>query len=415
MFTACRHHSGILALCLGLLVRPVPGDAQEPALLKARSLLSSGRYRDARRLAAERLAGAPSSAEPAVWKWVIAESYQLEGDYEAAEGAYEGLTSTGPEWMAVDAGLEMAKCRIRMWDGKAALEALNRIPEKGLGPRAWKLDELEAVAFFVSGKQKAALEKLEALSERSAAGWHYMGLILLDSGQLERALECFRQALEASPGDYYDLLYRASCLIRLHRVEDARQALEAVRKVADTPEVNLLLGRLELRAERFDRAESALRKAVRMSPENAEAHFSLMTVLRRQEKTEAARGAARKFRELHARQQEHMTYAYRLSQEHESRPGDPVPAEKLALHYYRTRDPAAAERMAWKALRLAPGRTAARLCLARTCAMVGRYREAAVHYRKILRRQPDHSEAEQELRELIRQHARPAGRDRPDD
>jgi tetratricopeptide (TPR) repeat protein len=387
----------------------VPARGEAPDLARAGALLEAGRFGEARELADLALEGKPPAEEALLWRWLVAESYQLEGDYEEAERAYDALTRGGPPAARTEAALRLGKCRLRMSDTEAAMKALGTLGGTALGERAWEKEELEAIALFTAGKARAALEILKRLPQKSDAGWHYLGLIEFNTGKYAEAAESFERALALVPGDYYNMLYRAQSLLELDRLGDARKVFHEILAFAPTAEAHQLLGRLEIRAGRFEEAESQLRKALEVSPGHAEAQFGLATALRRLQKTEEARQAVERFRELHATQQENIAIAYKLYQEHAARPKDPELAERLARHYLATEDPAAAERTAWHAVRADPSRIQGRLILARSYAKVGRYREAAVHYRRILRADPEQPEATAELRELIARHARRVG------
>lgn len=366
--------------------------------------MGSGRFAEARELAARALRSAPAG-EALLWRWLVAESHQMEGDEEEAESAYAALAKDGPPAARTEAALRLAKCRLRMSDTDLGRKALAEVDAKALGERAWEKEELEAIALFIAGKAEDALRILEKLPRKSDAGWHYIGLIQFNTGKYAAAAESFGRALAAAPGDYYNLLYRAQSLLELDRLDEARKIFREILEFAPTAEAHQILGRLEIRAGRFEEAESQHRKAIERSPGNPEAHFGLATALRRLKKTDEARKASERFRDLHEKQQENIGIAYKLYQEHAASPKDPELAERLAGHYLATEDPAAAERTAWHSLRADPTRTRARLILARSHVQVGRYREAALQYRRILRAVPDEPEATAELRELIARHA----------
>lgn len=378
----------------------------------AEALLEAQRFAEARDLALRALRAGAAGEEALAWRLLIAESHQLEGDFEEAEKAYAALAGSARGPLGVEVALRLAKCRLQMWDAEKAAEALERIPPGELGDRRPERDELRAIALFVSGKAAEAQKILQGIERKSDAGWHYLGLIAFNVGDYAAAAKHFERALAEAPGDYYNQLYRAQSLLELDRLDEARSAFRRILEAVETPEAHQLLGKVELRAERFAEAEKHFRRAIEMSPKNAEAHFGLATALRRLKKVDEAKEVAAKFQELHVQQQKDLDVAYKLHQEHEARPSDAAVAEQLARHYLATDDPAAAERTAWHAVRADPARPEGRLALARTYARVGQYREAALHYRKILKGHPGHAEAERELEELIRRHARRVDGDR---
>lgn len=409
--------AALFAAALGALLAfpEAPAAAERPGrdpFETAGALLEAQRFSEARDLALRALRAGASGKEALAWRCLVAESYQLEGDFEEAEKAYAALAGSARGPLGVEVALRLAKCRLQMWDPRGAVEVLDRIPAEDLGDRRPEREELRAIALFVSGKAAEAQKILRGIERKSDSGWHYLGLIAFNVGDYAAAAEHFERALAEAPGDYYNRLYRAQSLLELGRLEEARAAFRRILGAVETPEAHQLLGKVELRAERFAEAEKHFRRAIEMSPKNAEAHFGLATALRRLKKTDEAKGAAAKFQELHIEQQKALDVAYKLHQEHEANPGDAGVAEELARHYLATDDPAAAERMAWHAVRADPARTEGRLALARTYARVGQYREAALHYRRILKDRPGHPEAERELGELIRRHARRVDGDR---
>jgi Flp pilus assembly protein TadD len=262
------------------------------------------------------------------------------------------------------------------------------------------------MAVFLSGRQKEAGKLFERLPKKSGAAWYYLGLVAFNGGDFQKAVDRFDRAVAGSPDDYYSHLYRASSLLELNRLKEARSALERLLKIADIPEVNRLLGQAELRAKRFPEAEAHFGKAVKMSPNNAGAQFGLATALRLQGETEEAREAFKKFRQLHVTEQQAQDRAYALEQKHLGHPKDPGPPEELARHYLAHNDAGEAERLAWRSLHIEPSRVSARLCLARSLTVLGRYREAAAQYQRIIRTHPGHTVAREEFRQLVRKFAR---------
>ena len=399
---------GLLVCVAAVLLVPSRAPAQAPSIEEAEALMAAGRYRDVRERAAAALKGSPPAREAAIWKLVIAESFYMEGDLEEASKSYKELAHDAPAPLGTEAMLKAAKCHLRMWDTEGAQEALkslSSVEEPGL---TVERDELAAIATFLSGKQDEARKGFEALPRKSGAGWHYLGLVAFNGGEFQKAVEYFQKAIAEEPDDYYNYLYKASSLLELGRLDDARAAFKDVAKIAETPEVSQLMGRLELRAERFQEAEARFRKALAAAPGHAEAQFGLATTLRRLGKTKEAQEAFKKFQELHQAQQDSLKRAYVLDQKRAANPKDPGPAEELALHYFANNDPSAAERTSWLALRADPRRIVPRLCLARTLVSVGRYREASVHYQRILRQDPGQTAAQSEFRALVEQHARRA-------
>jgi tetratricopeptide (TPR) repeat protein len=325
-------------------------------------------------------------------------------DFETAAEAYDAAFRRGAGLPAAVAAVE---CRLEMKDAGAAQEVLGRCGNPQAPEIQALLAELSGMALFLQSKEEEARSLLEkALAGGRPGAAHYLGLIRFHRGEYREALAYLEKAIQADPEDYYSLLYRAWALMELNRLDEARKAFDAVRAVAATPETDDMMGRLELRAERFEEALQRFRAALAANPAYAESQSGLATALRRLGRAQEAREATAAFRKLFQLQQENLRIAYTLHQKHLADPRNAGVAEELARHYLDTGDLQEAERLAWKALALEPGRIPARLILARSLSRIGRYQEAAVHFRRILRQKPDHAEARAELEDLIRSHAR---------
>src|SRR4030095_13407684 len=125
--------------------------------------------------------------------------------------------------------------------------------------------------------------------------------------------------------------------------------------------------------------------------------FGLATALRRQGKTGEAREALAKFESVHRAEAARLRKVDSLTQACLRAPRDAAAAEALARFSLESGDLDACEQHAWRAIRIEPGRTGARLALARALARGGRYGAAAVQYQRILRADSSHAEARQEL------------------
>ncbi len=392
---------------LFILASACLGGEADRLLSEAEALVEQGDpERAARRLSAWLEgpgAGDAAARDPRLWV-ALGRAARAAGDYESAAPAFARAFREGGD---IDAAFSSAECSLEMKDAEAAESMLSRCAD-GPDPVARaRADELKGMALFLKTREAEARPFLERARKagRSAAA-HFLGLLHFHRGEHREALALLEEAVRAEPDDYYSLLYRAWTLLELKRTDDARRALEETRAVASTPEVEDMLGRVELRAERFEAALSHFRSALAANPGYAEAQSGVATALRRLGRTEEAKAATAAFRKLFQDQQENLRIAYELNQRHLAAPRDPAIAEELARHHLATADLQEAERFAWKALAIDPGRIDPRLCLARALAGAGDYRHAAFHYRKVLRSRPDLAAAREELEELIRRHAR---------
>jgi tetratricopeptide (TPR) repeat protein len=338
--------------------------------------------------------------------WTLyAEAARAASDYETAGPAYARLFALGG---GREQAVLAASAFLEAKNVEAAEEALSRCPEEGDPALRARIDELRGTCLYLRGREEEArplLERARAGGQSSAA--HLLGLIRFHRGEYPEAADLLAEAVQAAPEDYYSRLYRGWALLELNRLEESRTALLETRSVAATPEVEEMLGRLELRAGRLEPALARFRAALAAQPRYAEAEFGAAAALRRLGRESEAREAAARFRELHDDEQAGLREAYRLQQEQLASPRDPARFDAQAAHYLRAGDLEEAERCAFRSLGLDPTRSGPRLLLARALNASGRFREAALHYRKVLRAEPGHREARAELEELIRKHARP--------
>ncbi len=382
--------------------------AQEPlSRERVHRLLSEGRFQEARELAREQLERRGPS-ESSSWRWLISRSYEEEGDLEQAEQSWAALVDAGSGRVRFDARIQLARVRLQMFAASSAAEAVMKGAGSWPGDLEGSRQEILALASLQAGKKAQARAQLESLQEKSVESWYQLGVLAFDQGRYEEALKCFDAADKLIPGDYYTTLYAAWSLLESGEVEKARRRLEALLSLADTSEAHQLLGRLELRSMNYIAAERSFRRSLEIGPALPESLFGLATALRHRGETEASREAFARFTEKHREQRDATRELYRLNQKYlATRDADPAVAEELARRYLHRADFASAEQFAWLALRRDPRRAGARLCLARSVSRVGRYREAFVHYRRIVRSgDPLRAEAERELKLLIKQHAR---------
>ena len=92
-----------------------------------------------------------------------------------------------------------------------------------------------AVAQAVAGEWSAAIQKLELLLRQHpqlADIWHELGEIAMVAGRFERAADAYRRAAALRPGYAEDHLRAAAALLRLRRLDEARQQAEVVVEIA---------------------------------------------------------------------------------------------------------------------------------------------------------------------------------------
>jgi tetratricopeptide (TPR) repeat protein len=291
------------------------------------------------KIALERLADAKTQltaartaypAEMSIAYW-LGKVEQALGDRKAAEDAFVaaiGLSNVAkPEAIEPYVALaEMLAGEGRATEAQAKLdEAKNKLPDSATMQRA--LGEVDAVQGLYDeaiGHYQAAVQKdPDSLASRFLLGVTYRrmqrvdlasaefdkvfavdkdypglamerGLLFEQSGQIEKALEQFRAALEKAPDDLDLQLRVGAAYVGVHHPDDALVILKKVlSKRANSAEANHYLGRAYFQQGGLSMAEATryLKRAVELDPNRAEYHLYLAWVAT--ESTPADLGTAR--------------------------------------------------------------------------------------------------------------------------
>jgi tetratricopeptide (TPR) repeat protein len=132
---------------------------------------------------------------------------------------------------------------------------------------------------------EAAFQKAIAMAPEDTEALAWMARQLQRRRQPAEALELLGRLKELDPAREDLPLIEGKCLQDLGREEEARTSLrEAVKRQPQGGEGWVELGRLELNTNHPDVAEEAFRRALRVSPSDREALFSLAQALERQGK-----------------------------------------------------------------------------------------------------------------------------------
>jgi tetratricopeptide (TPR) repeat protein len=268
---------------------------------------------------------------------------------------------------------------------------------------------LLAEALAQEGRTDRARRLLLALSREKkppAEAMHRLGMIFFEEGAHEEALRWFRRSIALHANDYYSRIYCARSYLELGRFADASRVLEEAKGIASTAEVHYLLGTALLRRQEPQKAISFFKEAIERNADYTEAVFSLAEAYRKLGQEEAADAALARFQELHRADQSLLETANRLEQKCQQHTEDVRGRCQLARLYIEQGRFQEGERWAWKAIQIDPQNTEVRLLLAGVLRRQGFLNGAALHYRKILRRNPDHLDARRELEALIRRHGR---------
>ena len=381
-------------------------------LSDVRARVSQRRYRTAREIALTALRSARPGLLRAELEFWVGESYRLEGDPEEAVKALYGYLSRGPSDGTGAICQCLCECYLEMGETEELRSLLSRAP-CGSNESDWKREALGA-AYFTAGRFAEARSSLERVRERGSTTWFTLGRLAFHDGNYAEALRCFEAARTREPEsfDYENEIYVSMCLLRLNRLEDARERVGRILAQVESPEPHLLLGRIELRADRMESALRAFQRAHELEPALSEAQFGLATALKRLGRTQESKEAFELFGKLHEKEEQTRREAYSLAQKHLRLKGGEAAqvALDISKRYLSTGDLENATSYAWRAVRHDPKNSRARLSLARSFALSGRYQAASVHYRKVLKNPladtENRADAERELRELVREHAR---------
>jgi tetratricopeptide (TPR) repeat protein len=106
-----------------------------------------------------------------------------------------------------------------------------------------------------------------------------LGVSQFRQGKLTAAQLALEKAIKVSPDDAFSLTTLGAVMIEQNRIDDAIAYLERANSaVADDPITLNYLGVASSQIGQFGKAEQALRRAVTVKPDYAEAHFNLAVI-----------------------------------------------------------------------------------------------------------------------------------------
>jgi tetratricopeptide (TPR) repeat protein len=108
----------------------------------------------------------------------------------------------------------------------------------------------------------------------------HVGRYLLESGQEDKAIEQYLEAMKVLPGNIHALAGIGSALTKTKRYPEAIEFLQtAIRNSPDFPKAHYELGTVYSDLGQMDKAMEYYKKATKLSPENAVAHYRLGNAL----------------------------------------------------------------------------------------------------------------------------------------
>jgi tetratricopeptide (TPR) repeat protein len=154
-----------------------------------------------------------------------------------------------------------------------AIQVLGRLIELDPAGEAIARQKLSRCLFEVGRFKEALVEAKHAtrLKPNSAKAWRFRGLVLRELGQREEGVKCLDKAVILGPADPYVLFTRAEMRAELgnpteKQIEDLNMALRALPTYAAAWS---LRGKLFVTLRDYKRAESDLRRAIKLEPDNA--------------------------------------------------------------------------------------------------------------------------------------------------
>jgi Flp pilus assembly protein TadD len=145
-------------------------------------------------------------------------------------------------------------------------------------PMAWlQLGLQDYECFHEAGKPLLCFARALELEPKAVQGWLFKGMIQLDLGNYQQALEDLEHVRSDSASRAFCEHLRGDALHNLGRLEEARAAyLKTANLTHGDPVVNSKLGYTELRMGRAKEGIAKLKRAAESAPEIAEIHERLM-------------------------------------------------------------------------------------------------------------------------------------------
>jgi superkiller protein 3 len=300
----------------------LPGDHTKRLATAVQVLNAAGLYREA--LARVRAAGATSSASARLCYEEADALFHL-GDYKQAAAVL--LKAEPPEELRLDYHLLLGSAQAlsgALPEAVKTLQSAVRIapnrPEPycrlafvfvkgyrdqdaqdvlsaGLGavPNSPSLLFASGVVSEIAGRYQQAIDyvlrSLEAEPHQPGA-WSALGDLYEKVGQYDKSSEAYQTAVSQGAPPETTVNY-ADVLIRVGRFREAERLLrETLERDPKMEKAYVTLGKLYNRQSRYAKARNALERAIRLDPEDADAHFFLVSSLVHAGNTEEARREA---------------------------------------------------------------------------------------------------------------------------
>ena len=152
------------------------------------------------------------------------------------------------------------------------------------------------VLVLQAGHAQQALEMLRraaGLRPGDAAFWNNLGQAALQAGRADEAIDALQHSVAADAGRAETLFSLGLALLARHAAGDAEAAVDALNRAAaagmDSAELHYHLGMAMLAVGRTDEAIAACREALQRKPDYAMAHYQLAMAHRRKDEAKDVR------------------------------------------------------------------------------------------------------------------------------
>jgi tetratricopeptide (TPR) repeat protein len=300
MRTALYSLLAVLAFWMG-------GRAEDPraASCRAADLQKAGHSRESIPIYLEVLRSDPQCLEAEVG---LGRSYYALGEYPQAEASFTQALQLRP-----------GNADILNWLGRSYLQ--ENKPEKVLelvgheGASAGNsalIHLLRARAYDAQDKLEEArgeIERALKLDPRCHGAHFAQGFIAWSTDDLAGAERDFRQELDLDAHESLAAYYLADVLDKRGKTAEAESALTQMGQDApNTYLYQLAIGKVEERMKKYPLAEEHYRQAIRLAPQEQEAHFHLAVVLRAEGMTAKANAEFQGFNQLQTQMQSGLTH-----------------------------------------------------------------------------------------------------------
>jgi len=279
-------------------------------VLLARAYLAQKDFQSAERTLESAVARGVGTAQVYL---ALGEVYEASGRIDAAIPAMRRAVELEPKNEAYRFRYAML-----LTDSSAPQAAIVRLKEAlEEFPKSSKLWFAMGLAQFQDNKSAAAAEAFEhclRLDPKLGSAYAYLGMIEVDLGKSHEAVNFYKKALTAEGNSAVTHYLMSEALEKLDSPDDAGAEKHLRRALSLDPgfqQARLALGKLFLRANRFEDAARELEGVIQSDPKIAEAYYQLGRAYSRLKRKEEAQATMTKFEQLSSEEKEQSERARR--------------------------------------------------------------------------------------------------------